>query len=82
MSSLRSGKENGEESKSGYAAQFKCKACGVSISSKNAVKKHRKTEAHKIKEQELLQMHLEAEELSRRKKQRDTLNLAIYLKPQ
>ena len=27
-------------------------------------------------------MHLEAEELSRRKKQRDTLNLAQYLRPQ
>ena len=68
-------REHAEESKSGFAAaQFKCKACSISFYSKHSFKKHRKTDAHKVKEQELIQMQLEEKEFSMRQKQSDTLN--------
>ena len=68
-------REHAEETKSGFAAAlFKCKACTIGFYSKHSFKKHRKTDAHKVKEKEMLQMQLEDKEFSMRLKQGDTLN--------
>ena len=68
-------REHAKETKSGFAAApFKCKACSVGLYSKHSINEHRKTDAHKVKEKELIQMQLEGKEFSMRQKQSDTLN--------